>query len=58
MWTQEVVRLRPLFYRLADQGMSHSGAEVARFLRVTTSAVNRLAVSEELPEFRNFRKAL
>jgi predicted transcriptional regulator len=38
--------------------MGYSGAEVARFLGVTTSAVNRLAVSEELPEFRKYLKAL
>jgi predicted transcriptional regulator len=38
--------------------MGYSGAEVARFLGVTTSAVNRLAVSEELPEVRKYLKAL
>ncbi len=30
--------------------MGYSGANVARFLGITTSAVNRLAVSDELPE--------
>jgi hypothetical protein len=30
--------------------MDYSGADVARFLGITTSAVNRLAVSDELPE--------
>ncbi len=33
-------------------------AEAARFLGVTTSAVNRLAVSHELPGFRKYLKAL
>jgi hypothetical protein len=38
--------------------MGYPGAEVARFLGVTTSAVNRLAVSEELPEVKKYLKAL
>jgi hypothetical protein len=53
-----VVRARRLFCQLAVRGMGYSGAQVARFLGVTTSAVNRLAVSEELPEFRKYLKAL
>lgn len=56
--SREVVKARRLFCQLAVQGMGHSGAEVARFLGVTTSAVNRLAVSPELPEFRKYLKAL
>jgi hypothetical protein len=56
--TREVVKARRLFCQLAVQGMGYSGAEVARFLGVTTSAVNRLAVSPELPEFRKYLKAL
>ncbi len=55
---REVVRGRRLFCQLAVQGMGYSGAEVARFLGVTTSAVNRLAVSPELPEVRKYLKAL
>jgi len=38
--------------------MGHSGAEVARFLGATTSSVNRLAVSERLPEVRKYLNAL
>lgn len=53
-----VVRARRLFCQLAVKGMGYSGAEVARFLGVTTSSVNRLAVSEELPEFRKYVNAL
>jgi REP element-mobilizing transposase RayT len=53
-----VVRARRLFCQLAVRGMGYSGAEVARFLGVTTSAVNRLAVSEELPGVRKYLKAL
>ena len=45
-----VVRARRVFCQVAVQGMGHSGAGVARFLGVTTSSVNRLAASEELPE--------
>jgi hypothetical protein len=35
-----------------------SGAEVARFLGVTTSSVNRLAASEELPDLNRYLKML
>jgi len=38
--------------------MGYSGAEVARFIGVTTSAVNRLASSEELPEIEEYIKLL
>jgi REP element-mobilizing transposase RayT len=53
-----IVRARRLFCQVAVQGMGYSGAGVARFLGVTTSAVNRLAVSEELPEVKQYVKAL
>ena len=36
----------------------YSEAEVARFLEMTTSSINRLAISEERPEFRKYRNAL
>jgi REP element-mobilizing transposase RayT len=36
--------------------MEYSGSEVARYLGVTTSAVNRLAVSEELPDLKQYLK--
>ena len=39
-------------------GVRTRGAEVARFLEVTTSAVNRLAVCEALPELRKYPRAL
>jgi hypothetical protein len=55
---QLVLRARQLFYQLAVQGMGYAGAELARFLRVTTSSVNRWAVSPELPEVRKYLKAL
>jgi len=51
-----VVRARKLFCQLAVRGMGYSGAEVARYLGVTTSAVNRLAVSEELPDLKKYLK--
>jgi REP element-mobilizing transposase RayT len=56
--TRGLVRARRLFCQVAIRGMGYSGAEVARFLGVTTSAVNRLAVSPELPEVRKYLKAL
>jgi len=54
----EIVRARRLFCQVAVKAMGHSGEAVARFLDVTTSSVNRLAVSEELPELRKCLKAL
>jgi hypothetical protein len=53
-----VVRARRLFCQVAVGGMGYPGAGVARFLGVTTSSVNRLAVSAELPEVRQYLKAL
>ena len=38
--------------------MGYSGAEVARYLGITTSAVNRLALSEELPDLGKYLKLL
>ena len=40
-----------------DAGV-YSAADVARFLGVTISSINRLAVSEESPEFRKYLNAL
>lgn len=45
-----VVKTRKIFCQVAVKKMGYSGADVARFLGITTSAVNRLAASEELPE--------
>ena len=53
-----MVRARRFFCQVAVKGLGYSGAEVARFLGVTTSSVNRLAVSPELPEVRKYLKAL
>jgi len=53
-----VVRARRVLCQVAVHGMGYAGAAVARFLGVTTSSVNRLAASEELPEVRRYLKAL
>jgi len=34
--------------------MGYSGAEIARFLGITTSAVNRLASSDELQDLEKY----
>lgn len=47
---REVVRARKLLSQIAVRRMGYSGAKVARFLGITTSAVNRLVSQEELPE--------
>jgi len=53
---REVVRTRKLFCQLAIGRMGYPGAEVARFLRVTTSSVNRLVVSEEVSGLKKYLK--
>ena len=51
---REVVKARRLFCQVAVGKMGYSGAEVARFLGVTTSVVNRLAASEEPPNLAEY----
>jgi REP element-mobilizing transposase RayT len=53
---REVVRARRVFCQLAIGKMGYPGAEVARFLGVTTSSVNRLAVSEKTTNLTKYRK--
>ena len=43
-----VVKCRRIFCQIAVNKMGYSRADVARYLGITTSAVNRLAVSEKL----------
>jgi len=51
MWvTRDVVRVKSVFCQPAVKEIGYSGAEVARSLGLTTSAVNGSANSEELPE--------
>jgi len=45
-----------MFSQLAVGKMGYPGAEVARFLGVTTSAVNRLVVSEEVSDLKKYLK--
>ncbi len=52
------VRARRLFCQVAVQGLGYAGAEVARFLGVATSSVNRLAASEELAGVKRCLNAL
>jgi hypothetical protein len=49
-----VVRCRRIFCQIAVKKMGYSGAEVARFLGVTTSAVNRLTVYEKLMDIDTY----
>ena len=52
----EVVRSRKIFCQLAVKKLGYSGAEVARYLGVTTSAVNRMANAEFLPKIKRYLK--
>jgi hypothetical protein len=49
-----VVKVRRMLCQIAVKRMGYSGADVARFLGITTSAVNRLAVSDQLPEIEKY----
>ena len=51
-----VVKARRIFCQLAIGEMEYSGAEVARFLGVTTSSVNRLAVSKKAKKLTKYLK--
>ena len=51
---RSVVRSRKIFCQVSVKGMGYSGADVARFLGITTSAVNRLAASAELPDIKKY----
>ncbi len=52
---RQAVHARRLFCQLAVKGMGYSGAEVARYLGVTTSSVIRLANSQELADLSRYR---
>ena len=56
MRTRKVARARRMFCQLAVGKMGYPGAEVARYLGVTTSSVNRLAVSEEVVNLERYLK--
>jgi len=43
-----VVKARKIFCQAVVKGAGYSGAEVARFLGISTSAVNRLTNSDEI----------
>jgi hypothetical protein len=49
-----VVRSRRIFCQLGVKRMGYSGAKIARFLGITTSAVNRLAASHELEDLEKY----
>jgi len=51
-----IVRSRKIFCQLAVKKLGYSGAEVARYLGVTTSAVNRMANAEFLPKVKSYTK--
>jgi hypothetical protein len=52
--TRAVSHARRLLCQLAVRHLAYPGATVARFLGVTTSAVNRAAWSAPLPELETF----
>ena len=56
MRKKRVVKVRRMLCQLAVGKMGYPGAEVARFLGVSTSSVNRLAASEETPDMRKYLK--
>ncbi len=55
---RKVAKVRKIFCQLAVGKMGYPGAEVARYLGVTTSSVNRLSVSEEATDLKKYLKML
>ncbi len=51
---KQVVEARKLFCQLAVRKMGYSGAEIARFLGVTTAAINKAANSEDVAELQRY----
>ena len=51
---REVVKSRRIFCQIAVKKMGYSGADVARFLGINTSAVNRSAVTDDLREVEKY----
>ncbi len=51
---RQAVKSRRVFCQIAVKKMGYSGADVARFLGINTSAVNRLAVSDELSRVEKY----
>jgi hypothetical protein len=47
-----------MFCQLAIGEMGYPGAEVAHFLGVMTSSINRLAISSETADFKKYLKTL
>jgi len=47
--SRKIIKARRLFCQVAVRKMGYSGADVARFMGMTTSAANRLASSEAVP---------
>ncbi len=58
IWTRGEVRAGRLVCQAAKRQMGYSGAEMARFLGVTISSVNRVTVSDILPKVRKYLNAL
>jgi putative transposase len=52
--SRKIIKARRLFCQVAVRKMAYSGAEVARYVGMTTSAVNRLASSEAVPELDKY----
>jgi putative transposase len=53
---RRVVKARKMFCQLTVNKMGYSGADVARFMGISTSAVNRMASSAEMPELKEILK--
>jgi hypothetical protein len=50
----KAVRARRIFCQLAVKKLKYYGSDVARYLGMTTSAVNRSANTNELTEIKNY----
>ena len=51
---RKTVKSRRIFCQIAEKKMGYSGAGVARFSGINIFTVNRLSVSDELPEAEKY----
>jgi hypothetical protein len=47
-------RMRRIFCQFVVAKMGYPGAEVTRYLGVTTSSVNRLPIADEMPDLQKY----
>jgi hypothetical protein len=58
VWKRKAARTKTMICQLVQGKMGYPEAKVARYLGITISSFNRLAVSEEAADFKKYLKML